>query len=27
MMSRGLARFKSFRERHHESEGTDDNDD
>jgi glycerol-3-phosphate acyltransferase PlsX len=27
MMSRGLARFKSFRERHHESEGTDSNDD
>jgi phosphate acyltransferase len=27
MMSRGLARFKSFRERHHESEGTDTDDD
>jgi glycerol-3-phosphate acyltransferase PlsX len=27
MMSRGLARFKSFRERHHESEETDSNDD
>jgi glycerol-3-phosphate acyltransferase PlsX len=27
MMSRGLARLKSFRERHHESEGTDPNDD
>lgn len=27
MMSRGLARFKSFRERHHEAEGSDTSDD